>query len=209
MLFVINSQLGRRNIADVDRIMLVSKREEILRRQAKANQSAAGKQTSLGKRFADVVLALAPKAAKPIDCRKQLAAEAGVGEHTYSDGKAILDAVADGELLPQIVEDIRNSNDSIHGVAKSLKVKPVRKAKRPAGKRSSDATLLPFPPRLESVQLLAGVREKHQQRVHLFVREPIGWVRRMPRFVPSVADIVGNLPNHFASLLGLPLCRKL
>ena len=63
MLFVINSQLGRRNIADIDRIMLVSKREEILRRQAKANQSAAGKQTSLGKRFADVVLALAPKAA--------------------------------------------------------------------------------------------------------------------------------------------------
>ena len=57
LLFVINSQLGRRNIADIDRIMLVSKREEILRRKAKANPSAAGKQTSLGRKFCDVVLA--------------------------------------------------------------------------------------------------------------------------------------------------------
>ena len=54
MLFVINGQLGRRNISDIDRIRLVSQREEILRRQAKANQSAAGKQTALGK-FADVL----------------------------------------------------------------------------------------------------------------------------------------------------------
>ena len=129
MLFVINSQLGRRNIADIDRIMLVSKREEILRRKAKANQSAAGKQTSLGRKFCDVVLALAPKAMAPINSRKELAAEAGVGEHTYDAGKAILDAVADSQLLPEIVEDIRNGNETIHGVAKTLKGKSARKGK--------------------------------------------------------------------------------
>ncbi len=128
MLFVINSQLGRRNIADIDRIALVSKREEILRRKAKGSQSAAGKQTMLGK-FSDVLLALAPKAGKPINTRKELADEANVGEHTYDAGKAILDAVANGQLLPEIVEDIRNGNETIHGVAKSLKAKPARKAK--------------------------------------------------------------------------------
>ena len=89
MLFIIGNQLGRRNIADIDRIRLVSQREEILRRKAKANQSAAGKQTSLGRKFCDVVLALAPKAATPINSRKELAAEADVGEHTHDAGKAI------------------------------------------------------------------------------------------------------------------------
>ena len=60
---------------------------------------------------------------------KELAAEAGVGEHTYDAGKAILDAVADGQLLPNIVEDIRNGTESIHGAAKNVKAKPARKAK--------------------------------------------------------------------------------
>src|SRR6185295_2093620 len=41
-LWIINNQLGRRNIANLDRIQLVAEREKILKRLAKARQSAGG-----------------------------------------------------------------------------------------------------------------------------------------------------------------------
>ncbi len=37
--------------------------------------------------------------------------------------------MAEGQLLPEIVEDIRNGNETIHGVAKSLRAKPAHKSK--------------------------------------------------------------------------------
>ncbi len=134
MLFVINSQLGRRNVAKLDRIMLVSKREEIVKRLAKLKQSAAGgdKKSVAAKSIFGSLSELLPKAISPIDSRKVSATEAGVSEKSYSDGKAVLAAVADGTLSPTVVEDIRVGKASISGVAKNLKGKAARKAK-PSG----------------------------------------------------------------------------
>ncbi len=66
-------------------------------------------------------MAQAPKADnKPIDTRAECAKVAGVGEHTYSAGKAILDAVAVGTLPAQVVTDINDGKPSSHGMAKGL-----------------------------------------------------------------------------------------
>ena len=93
MLFVLDNATGRRNLSDLDRIKLAAKREEIVRRMARENlkTSSGGANPR--------PLAQAPKAeTKPIDTRAECAKSAGVGEHTYSAGKAILDAVAVGAL---------------------------------------------------------------------------------------------------------------
>ena len=126
LLFVINGQLGRRNLSDLDRIALVSKREEIVRRMAKARQLASlpGKGErgfqSVRSRFAECVDKMT-NTLNPIHSRKELAAEAGVSESTYDAGKLILKAVEEGTAEPEVIEDIRTGKTSIH---KRLKAKP-------------------------------------------------------------------------------------
>jgi len=69
--WIIDNQKGRRNIADIDRIALSSKRVEIVSRgKAKENlKTPTGGLTS----------AKLPKSQKPIDTRKESAKAAGVG----------------------------------------------------------------------------------------------------------------------------------
>ena len=132
LLWVIDNQRGRRNLTDLDRIALAAKREIIVRRMAKTNQSAGGgDKKSDGARS---LLALAPRAVETtINTRSECAKAAGVSEHTYEDGKLIMKAVEEGSASHEVLEDIRHGRATIHGVAKRLKGetedKPVRKAK--------------------------------------------------------------------------------
>ena len=132
LLWIIDNQRGRRNLTDLDRIALAAKREQIVRRMAKSNQSAGGgdKKSEAAKSG----LLASTKAISPIDSRKESAAEAGVGRTKYDDGKRILNAVADGMLSPQIVDDIRSGKASISAVSKTIKGRTTLKAK---GKPSS------------------------------------------------------------------------
>ena len=86
VLWIVNNQLGRRNLSAIDRIALVSQREEIVARQAKANQSASlpvpGQRgfQSVKSRFAECVRASAGTlVSAPIDTRVECAKAAGVG----------------------------------------------------------------------------------------------------------------------------------
>lgn len=132
LLWVIDNQRGRRNLTDLDRIALAAKREIIVRRMAKSNQSASG-----GDKKSDgakSLLAIAPKAIEmAISTRAECAKSAGVGERTYDAGKAVLQAVEEGTATADVLEDIREGRATIHGVAKRLKGetegKPVSKAK--------------------------------------------------------------------------------
>lgn len=132
LLWIIDNQRGRRNLTDLDRIALAAKREIIVRRMAKSNQSASG-----GDKKSDgakSLLALAPKAIEmAINTRAECAKTAGVGERTYDAGKAVLQAVEEGTATADVLEDIREGRATIHGVAKKLKGeaegKPARKAK--------------------------------------------------------------------------------
>jgi hypothetical protein len=127
ILWMIDNQFGRRNLADIDRIALASKRESVLRPLAKEQQI----------RKPESVLAKLPKQ-KPIDTRKESAKVAGVGERTYDDGKLILDAAENGEIEPEVVEKVRRKETSIHRVAKDIKEK--RQAKKRQEKRKEAAS---------------------------------------------------------------------
>ena len=114
IIWIIDNQFGRRNLADIDRIALARKREEVLRPIAKENL-----RTPTGGR--GLTSAKLPESKPPIDTRKESAKTAGVGERTYDAGKLILDAAASGEISQEVVEEVRRKEKSIHRVAKDIK----------------------------------------------------------------------------------------
>jgi hypothetical protein len=122
MLWMIDNQKGRRNLADIDLIALERKREGILRSKARENLSKGGGDQKSG-------LAKLPKAITKIDTRKESAKAAGVGERTYDAGKLILDAVEKGEIEPEVMDDLRNRKVAIHRVAKDIKETRQKKAR--------------------------------------------------------------------------------
>jgi len=115
ILWMIDNQFGRRNLADIDRIKLARKREDVLRPIASKNQKQSLGQGKKG-------LAKLPDL-KPVDTRKEVAKTAGVGERTYDAGKLILDAAANGEIDQETVEKVRRKETTIHRVAKDIKEK--------------------------------------------------------------------------------------
>lgn len=131
ILWMIDNQFGRRNLADIDRIALARKREEVLRPLAdKASDDGrkkGGQISGRGRKKDDSLSANLPKS-YPVDTRKEAAKTAGVGERTYDAGKLILDAAEKGEIEPEIVEKVRRKETSIHRVAKDIKEK--RQAKK-------------------------------------------------------------------------------
>lgn len=115
ILWMINNQMGRRNLADIDRINLARRKEDIVKLKAKANKAANG-----GDKKSELAKSPTPIESK-IDTRKEVAKVAGVGEKTYDAGKKILEAVESGELEPSVVDEIRSGEKSINGAFKELK----------------------------------------------------------------------------------------
>ena len=132
---IITLQLARRNLSAIDRIALVRKREPLIRAMARENQNVGSRFARAVKGFQGLMNSskanesVTPHEVTPINSRQELAASANVSEQTFANAATILDAVADGQLLPDIVEDIRNGTTSIHAVAKGMKTKPSRKTK--------------------------------------------------------------------------------
>ncbi len=116
VLWIIDNQFGRRNLAEIDRIALARKKEAILRPiAAEARKAGNSRGGQSGKSSA-----ILPTTSK-IDTRKEAAKLAGVGERTYDAGKLILDAAANGEIAPETVEKVRRGEAAIHRVAKDIK----------------------------------------------------------------------------------------
>lgn len=133
ILWMIDNQFGRRNLADIDRIALARKRESVLRPLAdnsrKEGNARGGK---VGKSSAKL-----SATCEKFDTRKEAAKTAGVGERTYDAGKLILDAAEKGEIEPEVVEKVRRKETSIHRVAKDIKEK--RQADKRQEKRKEAA----------------------------------------------------------------------
>jgi hypothetical protein len=76
--WIIDNQKGRRNVSDIDKIALASKREEIVARQAKEKQESQGHRGSEGGRgrkknpSGDIA-----ERVSPVDTRKEAAKSAG------------------------------------------------------------------------------------------------------------------------------------
>lgn len=111
MLWMLDNQGGRRNLSDIDRIAIASKKEVIIARRAKENQI----------RKSESVLALAPKQTEPINTRAESAKAAGVGEKKYADGKIILQAVETGEAPPELLDQVRAGEVSIKRAAREIR----------------------------------------------------------------------------------------
>jgi ParB family chromosome partitioning protein len=100
-LWVIENQLGRRNLADIDRIALAAKREPLIRARAATSQ---GWRTHVPQNSAE--------GDGPIETRKEAAASAGVSHDTYAKGKRILE-----RGVPELVQAIRDGRASIHAAS--------------------------------------------------------------------------------------------
>lgn len=124
MLWMIDNQKGRRNLADIDKIALARKREELLKPIAQANRFEAGKATGRGNKKVSAILP------RPLSTRREAAKEAGVGERTYDAGKLILEAVEKGEVEQEVLDRLRKRETSIHREAKRVKEQRARKQRQ-------------------------------------------------------------------------------
>lgn len=113
-LWILQHQLGKRNVSDAQRIQLALKIKPLIAKQAKANQSAAGG-------------AVPTKISKPMDTRKEIAKMAGVSPAQVSKVENIL-SKGDADDLARL----RSGESSIHSIHNKLleekKENPEKKA---------------------------------------------------------------------------------
>jgi hypothetical protein len=108
VLWIINNQLGRRNLSDAMRIELAVLKTEMLHKKAKENQSKGGGDTAGGKKKPD----------ETVNIRKAIAGEAGVSEgmvYRYVKIKALGD--------PLLLQQVKNGEIKIGTAYRALDVK--------------------------------------------------------------------------------------
>jgi ParB family chromosome partitioning protein len=100
-LWVIDNQLGRRNLSDIDRIALAMRREPLIQAAAakKRNRRSSVQQNSAER-------------PGPLETRVEAATAAGVSHDTYTKGKALLE-----RGVPELVQAVREGTASIHAAA--------------------------------------------------------------------------------------------
>jgi len=101
MLWVVENQLGRRNLADIDRIALAARREPLVRACVAKRQ---GTRTDLPQNSAE--------SSEPQETRQLAAKVAGVSHDTYTKGKVVL-----AKGTPELVQAIRDGDATIHAAA--------------------------------------------------------------------------------------------
>ena len=134
--WMIDNQMGKRNIADIDRIALANLKADIVGKLANKNESDGGKLAGRGRPKGSAKL---PNPIVPIDTRKELAKSAGVGERTFDAGKMILEAAATGEVSQADIQAIRDKEKSIHRVAKDLKERRQKSNRDAKRKEAADS----------------------------------------------------------------------
>lgn len=81
MEWMLDIQLGRRNLTPIQRIAVAEKYRPIYEKQAKENLTYAGKNHGVGQ--SEKPLANLPNPIKPVNTSEKLASIAGVSERTY------------------------------------------------------------------------------------------------------------------------------
>lgn len=105
MEWMLDIQLGRRNLSPIQRIAITEKYRPIYEKQARENQSkAGGDKKSLSQNSSKAV-----DPENKIDVRAKLAKTVGVSTDTYSKGKKILD-FDNKELKQEVLSDVKSIN---------------------------------------------------------------------------------------------------
>jgi hypothetical protein len=84
---MIDTQLGRRNLTDIDRIQIAEKYRPVIERKAKENISKGGRSYSPKEG-----MKISSNLISKTETREELAKIAGVSHDTYSKGKKILES---------------------------------------------------------------------------------------------------------------------
>jgi 16S rRNA G966 N2-methylase RsmD len=188
MLWMIDNQAGRRNLPDIDKISLASKKEEIFRRKAKENQ---GTRTDLSAKL--------PKG-EPVHTRAESAKAAGVGERTYDAGKLILEAAEKGEIAPEVMDDLRSRKVAIHRVAKDIKETRQRAERKEARVDAAKAIETPA-----SESIIIGDFREHADKVAngslslIFTDPP--YDREASKMLPELAKFASDKLADGGSLI--------
>lgn len=101
--WMLDNQLGRRNLSDAARIEIVLLKEEILRERARKRQSLAGGDKTGGKCEGALLPKKTSQSDERIHVQEALAAEAGIGKgtlHRYQDIKKS----GNPELIKQVID---------------------------------------------------------------------------------------------------------
>ena len=102
MMWIINTQLGRRNLSKLDRIELVKKKEPLIREKAKENMSLGGGNRKSGmQKSSDPI--------RPITTRDELAKLAKVSHDTFKKGEIILE-----NATPELIQEVREGKKKIN-----------------------------------------------------------------------------------------------
>lgn len=107
MRWMLDIQLGRRNLSPIQRIAVAEKYRPIYEKQAKVNMSLGGKNYSPKEGLQNS--SKASSIDNNIDVRAKLAKTAGVSTDTYSKGKKILDS-DDEELKQEVLSGEKSIN---------------------------------------------------------------------------------------------------
>jgi len=156
MLWIIDNQQHRRNLADIDKIALARKREELLRTKASENHAASIPKP--GQCGFQSVRAKLPGHGNDHPTRRLAAASAGVGERTYDAGKLVLDAVAAGEVPETVLSDLRARKTAIHRVAKDIKETRAKSERKQQRMEATKAVAL-------DERIIVGDFRKHADRI--------------------------------------------
>ena len=119
MEWMLDIQLGRRNLSPIQRIAVAEKYRPIYEKQAQKNIEEGGRKGGLVSTHKPSVNLPNPLTVeKKIDVREKLASVAGVSGKTYSMGKKILDS--DNEILLHLLESNIRRRGEVGGTAKKI-----------------------------------------------------------------------------------------
>lgn len=174
MEWMLDIQLGRRNLSPIQRIAVAEKYRPFYEKQAKRNLSLAGK---ISKPLANL-----PKATleeSTIDVREKLAEKANVGARTYAKGKKILDSSND-----TIKEKVLSGEMSINAgynelMGKDKSILPVKKEFKPVQEDKDDCN---------SSQVGSS---KSEEQSELSLAETLKQVRNNPK--PKIGDDIKQI----------------
>ncbi len=108
MLWMIDNQLGKRNVSIMSRVMLAESFRNLIASRQGANQYT---ERASAQNCTEA----------PTHPRDQLADKAGVSANTYRAAKLILEAEQKGEITPEVAQAVRTNKIAVHRVAKDIK----------------------------------------------------------------------------------------
>lgn len=116
-LWIINNQLGRRNLSKPDAIILAQKKNEVTAQAAKEKQIEAGKSFGRGMESTEQIASVKNDKtySEPISTRKEVARLAGVSEGTVAQFEQVQ------KKKPELIEPIRKGELTIGGAYKAMK----------------------------------------------------------------------------------------